>query len=374
MGKFVVVFENLEPIHLNKDVGEIPRVLAEQFGVEGYIVSDLYIENVKHLIRPRFSRSKLTSIRYFGAVLTLREIMSSGDTVNLYHLCAKTIIQVLLVRLLIWKDVKIYIKLDMNTTDKSLAYAAIIAGVRRPSGMRELLVKFGGRLLCYLSDLVSVESERCYSLVSKWPVKVVHLPNGINSAECLSNLGGLRRNKILSVARHGDENKRSEAVLRAFVEADLPGDWTLEFIGSCTDSFLEFYNDMIKANPSFARRIALVGNITDRQVLLQTLAQARVFVALSKYESGPLALLEAASCGCFCVSTNVGCAPEIVAEQGILLDTGFTSSDLVLALRTAVSEVGYFDHAAAMLRTSTNYAWDLVLQPLINNLVPSQRN
>ncbi len=60
-------------------------------------------------------------------------------------------------------------------------------------------------------------------------------------------------------------------------------------------------------------RVKLVGSIPHTQVP-SFLAQADLFLNTSLTEAFCMAILEAASCGCYVVSTNVGGIPEVLPQ------------------------------------------------------------
>lgn len=109
-------------------------------------------------------------------------------------------------------------------------------------------------------------------------------------------------------------------------------------------------------------KVHFLGHV-DREKLISLYQNASVFVMPSAYESGPLTLLEAMSCGRPVVSTSTGIAPEIIKNRhnGLII----SSSDATL-IQNAIEEIlqdeklGESMGVNARKTIEENYSWDIV--------------
>jgi len=115
-------------------------------------------------------------------------------------------------------------------------------------------------------------------------------------------------------------------------------------------------------------RVEFLGSVPHSQVR-NVLVRGHIFLNCSLTESFCIAILEAASCGLFVVSTEVGGVPEVLPEDLILMGKP-TVDDLTLVLARAISEKivlgakiefrSSYDPLEAHTRISKMYSWDRV--------------
>jgi glycosyltransferase involved in cell wall biosynthesis len=118
----------------------------------------------------------------------------------------------------------------------------------------------------------------------------------------------------------------------------------------------------------YVRSNNLDGNVqflghVGRDRLVRLYQEARIFVMPSIYESGPLTLLEAMSCGRPVIATSTGISPEVIKHgyNGLLIP----SSNATL-IQSAIEEVmqdesfGNFMGTNARKTIEDNYSWDRV--------------
>mmetsp|Transcript_2801 Transcript_2801/g.3725 ORF Transcript_2801/g.3725 Transcript_2801/m.3725 type:complete len:454 (+) Transcript_2801:76-1437(+) len=111
-------------------------------------------------------------------------------------------------------------------------------------------------------------------------------------------------------------------------------------------------------------RVEFLGSVPHANVR-NVLVRGHIFLNCSLTESFCIAILEAASCGLFVVSTNVGGVPEVLPEDMILMAKPVVQ-DLFQVLETAISEkVGCtggmsFDPLRFHERISIMYSWERV--------------
>lgn len=360
-----VVFEDFSQVHRNKDVGAIP-VGMQVLGFHPTVIADTYKSTEFRVIQPQRWLWLPGALGRIGSIAALRGRCLRGDVVNLYHLSTKTLLQSLAIRLILPAGVVIWVKLDMNTSERSLRVASLVARAIRPRNLKEFAIQIAGRAICAVVDVISAESTICYRYVAHWPArKIIHFPNGVFRHEFGGDLP--KREKVICcIARHGDRNKRSEYLLTSFCQLNLP-DWKLELIGPFTDGFRSQYEGIIRSNPGLAQRITLFGNLTKRETVLKRLVRSKVFVLLSMYEGFSLALLEAAACGCLCVATDVGGAADVLKGGGILLPKDFSPEQLFDALQRATND-DHVDHSAISENTIARFNWNELLRDFVPNL------
>lgn len=115
--------------------------------------------------------------------------------------------------------------------------------------------------------------------------------------------------RILTVARLEDRQKRLSDLLRALTHLDSA--WTLDIVGSGPD--LDRLQQLA-ASLGVSDRVQFSGFITDKQQLRQKYRQCRVFALPSAWEAVALALLEAMSCGCAVVASDIDTFRAVVRD------------------------------------------------------------
>jgi glycosyltransferase involved in cell wall biosynthesis len=364
---FFVVFENFEEVHLNKDVGAVPKALSSE-GFRPVVVTDRSSECNFEFVKPVLASCRISILRYLGVVLSLRSRAKRGDLINLYHLSVKTLFQVVAIRALLPTGVLVWIKLDMNTSQRTLRIAKLVSGETPPIGIRDNLHMLAGRLLCKFSDFISTESTRCFEAVSKWPIThAMQISNGVFKEDFLRQ-STTRSKFVTCIARHGDPNKRSEELLLAFAEAKMDADWKLQLIGPVTDDFILLYTEVIKNYPGMRERVILRGNISDRKELIASLHTSKIFVLLSKQEGFSLALTEAAAAGCYCIATDVGGAADVIKKNGVLLDPNFSQAAIIRELENAGIGLEAWEHDRSAEEVLVRLDWNNLLAPLVNEV------
>ncbi|WP_288428174.1 glycosyltransferase [uncultured Spirosoma sp.] len=180
-------------------------------------------------------------------------------------------------------------------------------------------------------DVLSCETEICFNKISNWKYfdyekrKIVLMPNGFDEEEIVKLGLSLRdyqnkENIMITVGRLGTSQKNTELLLNSLIGIDLKN-WKVILIGSVEDSFLNFINKYFLDHPSMKNSVEFTGNINEKKVLWGYFNKAKVFLMPSKWESYGLVLNEAYRFNNFIISTDVGCAKElIINNNGIVID------------------------------------------------------
>lgn len=147
--------------------------------------------------------------------------------------------------------------------------------------------------------------------VTQYGGDAVLLPNAVDTEFYQPvSLSDRQEKRILTVARLEDRQKRTSDLLQALT--DLDSDWVLEIVGTGPDlKFLKAEAIKLQVHD----RVRFSGFIMDKTELREKYQQCRVFVLPSAWEAVALALLEAMSCGCAVVVTDIDAFKELVINE-----------------------------------------------------------
>ncbi len=123
-----------------------------------------------------------------------------------------------------------------------------------------------------------------------------------------------RENKIITVARLGTQQKRTDILLLSFAAVTnlFPG-WKLELIGTIEDSFKPIMEQVMNAFPELNDRVEFTGFISDRKLLAEKYRTAKIFALPSEFEGGtPNAAAYAVSCGCVICTTLIDAWEDMI--------------------------------------------------------------
>mmetsp|Transcript_7640 Transcript_7640/g.8329 ORF Transcript_7640/g.8329 Transcript_7640/m.8329 type:complete len:431 (+) Transcript_7640:5-1297(+) len=105
-------------------------------------------------------------------------------------------------------------------------------------------------------------------------------------------------------------------------------------------------------------RVDLLGSVPHHKVR-EVLAKGQIFLNCSLTESFCIAILEAASCGLFVVSTNVGGVPEVLPKSMVIFADPEAYS-LVEAILTAIKSLSMVDPWEFHERINVMYNWSAI--------------
>jgi len=342
--KFVTLNPRTRNVNLIKDVGLIPYYLHILFDVDSTVVTyrndeeypylDTQVKGLKaEFIKKKFGR------QIDGMLYVLKHAMEI-DVLNVYHLNTATLLAEWAYRLKNKKG-KIYLKLDMSQ-----------------EGLRTVLLKDPRGLIkrmdIKLADVVSVETRKIQEvLVKNFGDKIIYVTNGcllpdageanagselVESEAVELELKGLKTeefkseelksvesklsesvnsdNTILTVANFGTWEKASDTLLEAFAKSAENHDYKLKIIGSVADDFKPSIEKFYSENPEMKDRVLFLGEIHDREKLMEEYRKAKIFTLPSRQESFGIVLVEAAYEGCYLVTTEATTAGYDVSDDG----------------------------------------------------------
>jgi glycosyltransferase involved in cell wall biosynthesis len=318
--RFVLLFDDLQSIHLFKDVGQIPFQMFRHFGYDAEIFcrrSDeqyLYIGDI-------LSGLKITFYDGDPYRCLLRHA-STIDVLMLFHISTRTIYRGLLYKFLNPQGC-LYVKADMS--GDSIRYAQW--GER--NFLTQLKRSFLFDRLVQAVDIVSFETEATFrGVLTIPPEKKLLLPNGFDPG--FSDWYGIRHktfaekeNIILLVGRQGDYIKNFELMFDVLQDTGDIGDWQVWFVGCMTNEFKARRDAFLQRNPHLSDRVVFTGQIDDKRELFELYNRARILCLTSRWESWGMVCIEAMSFGCFPVMTAVTSAADITdnGKCGIIVES-----------------------------------------------------
>ncbi len=302
MKKIITIFENLEPVHLNKDVGMLPYSINADNEYDVQLITnakkfnDTEFEKKVSIkfIRP-FDNRKINKIILF--LQTLSKI-NKVDVLILFHPTRDKYILSYLAKLLN-KNLTVVIKMDTN---ELTAYE---------------FTKQNNILLNYFAtrgvDYFTIETKQTLEILKNtipFKDKIYYLPNGF-SADKIYDFSLPKEKMIISVGRVGTPQKNSELLLKAIeLIEDLRG-YKFYFIGPIQTSFQAKVNELFERRKDLKDSVILTGNITSKEVLFDYYKRAEFFCFTSIYESFGLTLVEAGYFGCKIITTDFASAFDI---------------------------------------------------------------
>lgn len=179
---------------------------------------------------------------------------------------------------------------------------------------------------CQIADKVSVELVDIYNyykIQSPFllkPDKLIHMRLGIDE-EVLSNYNikeyaiDQKENLIISVGRHGSKQKNTELFLDALKNVDLK-DYSVVFIGPIEKEECDFHSYIdtyFVENSKLKEKVHFIGAIYDKKELYSWFNRSKIFVHTAIYESYGIVIGEAFRFNNYILSTDVGCAKELIS-------------------------------------------------------------
>lgn len=301
--------ENLDNIHLMKDVGMFPYVLSKEGYYDSYIVSyGSPLENFPDLINvPDLHLVK--RFRIFGnsildGILWLILYSNSIDILNLYHYKPSTFIW-LLVYKIFHPHGSVYVKLDI---DPSAGFKMKM----KKGSLKYLVTKY----VLGLAKVVSCETKSFKKFADEhWPIEIKFIPNGIQSSQISTKQA--KEKIILTVSRLGTEQKATDILLKSFLRAIpyISQEWKLVLIGPVTPKFKQELKDDVYCTGAYSDRIIFTGPIPNRYLIDEYYKKASIFTMPSRWEGFCLVSLEAISKGDYMLTSDLLSFKELIDSK-----------------------------------------------------------
>ena len=338
MKKALVAF-NMEYVHLGKDVFLFPYYICRKYN---YALDFVTVDSEKNKDLPNTHRgANIIKIenplnKKADSLLTdfIKNHAKEYDLLVLFHYRALTVLRAYNFKKRNPQG-KVYVKMDMGIGTWKENFE--VRGLRKLRSVIQLALF---KKYCVFS---SVESSAVYNkLVSVWGKSTKNrcslelLPNGFDEEEF--ELTGLKtknydekQNFLITAGRLGSYPKNTEFLLHFLDRLNLRN-WKVRLIGPYTDEVLEQYKEICAHNKSFAEKVELIGNVTDKKVLFSYYNDAKIFVLPSRWESFGLVLTEAMRFGNYIITS-----PTISTND--LTDCGRTGSIVPLEEELWVKEI-----------------------------------
>lgn len=122
-----------------------------------------------------------------------------------------------------------------------------------------------------------------------------------------------KENIMISVGRIGNHQKNTDMLLDALSMVNLK-DWKVYLIGPITENFevgrpskyKQKIDDFFVKNPHLNGKVIFTGMIYDQKVLFDYYLRAKVYLSSARHEGFANVYSQAAACGCYIISTDVG--------------------------------------------------------------------
>lgn len=331
MKNLYIMFNDLEEVHLGKDVFLTPYYISKEFKLKLKLIFLETETNKKldeiyrnaELIRKKFRGNKKSNffIREYEFFKYIFLNSKKIDNLMLFHLSLKSIFMTIIYKTLYPKG-KVYIKSDLNIEGLDKFQNFKINKLKKI--LRGILIKIFFKKI----DLITVETEEVYNKLSEIGFygediskKLDYIPNGFDD-ELLKSLDIKikeykdKENIMITVGRLGSYQKNNEMLLNAIDKVDMK-DWKILLIGPFDNKFEQKYNEFIKNNKDKKEKVLLVGNISNKKELFEYYNRAKVFLLTSRWEGFALVYPEALKFGDYILTTDVGGAKDITENSKV---------------------------------------------------------
>lgn len=209
------------------------------------------------------------------------------------------------------------------------------------------------RMVTTVSNSVVQELEKDYNFSN-----AVIVGNGVDERKFYPTKTKGDNNYILYVGRLG-YRKGTFELLKAM--KSVFDHYNIELLLVGKGELETYLRDYVRSN-KLDSKVHFLGHV-DRDRLVSLYQGARIFVMPSVYESGPLTLLEAMSCGKPVIATSTGICPEVIKNKynGLLIPSS-NAALIKKAIEEIMQDESFGDSMGANARRTIeeNYSWDRV--------------
>ena len=365
------LFFDIENVHLIKDPGMIPLTFQQHFGWKAiiplwddreYEYKDKYFKNIE---TPLLKNAKSDIIRRFEMTKWLLKNAPRIDVLHLYFYERWTWTYIWLFKLRNPKGI-VYVHCDTDgerlikyKLPKSFIKRFIIEKIQlKDKNIRDVLWGIQNK-------------QNCEKLKNKWPFKnIVYISNGVNWNSDLEVDFQDRKNVLLTVARNGTPQKKTDLLLEGFaaIAQDFPK-WNLRLVGTVEKNFEPYIEEYFKRNPELKDRICFSGPVTDREELQKIYSESKVFCLTSAWESFGLVTVEALRCGCYVIESDIPANVDVT--QNGTYGTLFKSNSLenfVEKLKDCLSDEEHMQKVSSEAKryVAENLTWERTLYPVVD--------
>jgi len=221
-------------------------------------------------------------------------------------------------------------------------------------------------------DLISTETKDIHNwLKENWYPNIKYIPYGVLPPKEEITYES-KENVIVTVGRIGTYQKANEILLEGFkIAAPKLKNWKLKIIGPIESDFNQYIDDYFKENPKLKKYIEFTGPIYDRDELNNEYNKAKIFCLTSRYESFGLVLSEAASRGCYLISSDIAPAKDLTDNEkyGSIFKME-DSADLAKKLIEVCNQEPKLKKNCTNIQNyiKENFTWNIVCKKALNYL------
>lgn len=376
--RFATVFSGIENIHLIKDPGMIPFTMYHEFGYTCTVpLSSLFEYPYKEKLLNGIeipvitdSGEKRKNIR--KRLKWIYKNAGNIDVLNVFFFDRYTWLSIWLFKKRNPKGM-VYVHCD---TDGEY----LLNYVYPKNALKSFIIK---KVLLTKKNLESVlwgvqNKDNKESLKGTWPfLNMEYVPDGIYWEDTEEIPFDLKKNTILTVAKNGIEQKRTDILLEGFarVASSFP-EWKLRIVGTVDSGFQGFLDDYFIKNPFLKERVIFEGPVYDRKKLAGIYEESKIFCLTSAWESFGIATAEAISKGCFVVASDIPANRETTDNGGfgLLFENG-NVDDFAEKLRNALEDEEriYKNLEPAIMYAHEKFSWKNSLKPVNEWIIEKRR-
>jgi len=354
---FVTIFTRLKNIDLLKPPGMISYYLSKltdnrvscslvTLNNDDYFYYDPFRDNYDLVILGKEKKHKSSFKTVFSY---LRKNAPAIDYLNLYHLDLESYFYSLIYKFYNKKG-RIFLELDADERISEFFEPAGRKGILKITNNIRPLKSIILNGLIKRADYIAIESKRIYDYLLSTGSKTLKYKlflnsYGINTEELrkYTNPDIKKENIVLTVGRTGDFQKNNEMLLDALKKLENLNGWKFYFVGPIEKEFQKNINEFFANHPGLKEKVIFTGEVNDRRVLCEYMQSAKVFCLTSRYESWGIVLAEAAFYNCYIISTDVGCAKDVLENMvsGIIIAG---KDDLINILNSVINGKAYIEN------------------------------
>lgn len=266
-------------------------------------------------------KSKKQKSPYRQVFSYLRKEALKIDILNLYHLDMESLLYSIIYKHYN-KNGKLLLQLDADERIKEFFTQAERKGLLKFTNKIRPLKRIILQGLLRKSDYIAIESRNLFDYLLSTGIKLLEQklilnPYGINIEEFkkYSNPEIKKENIFLTVGRIGDYQKNNELLMNVIKEIENLQGWKFYFVGPIEKEFEKNIRDLFESYPGLKESVIFTGEIQDRRKLCEYMQSAKVFCLTSRYESWGIVLIEAAYFNNYIISTDVGCAKDVIQSM-----------------------------------------------------------
>lgn len=246
----------------------------------------------------------------------------------------------------LWEQVDLANYLKINDSPLLINFGGIgpIYYKNKITYLHDLAFKYYPKSFSYLFQKmynifipISIKNAKKIITVSKYVKQDIIKNYGTNNIEVVygsyskvfKNLN-LEREKIILAVSSLDPRKNFNRIIKAYQKLDT--DYKLVFVGSKSKAFSKLIID----NNYDDKNIIFTGYLTDKD-LVKMYNKASIFIYASLFEGFGIPPLEAQSCGCPCIVSNLTSIPEICNNSVVYCDP-FSIEDISNKIKYLIND------------------------------------